>query len=555
MSFNLKTHKNNLLFIPLGGANEIGINVNLYHYKGKFILVDCGSGFADEYLPGVDMVVADLSFIIEQKHNLLGIILTHAHEDHLGAVQFLWPELLCPIYTTDFTATFLKIKLAEFEFAKEVEIHSVRPGHRFNLGPFDIEMAPLTHSAPEMQALMIRTDAGNILHTGDWKFDPDPIVGNPSDEKLLKSYGDEGVLALVCDSTNALSKGHSGSEGALRNSLVEIISQCKKLVVVTTFASNLARIDTLVHAAKLTGRKVVLTGKSLHRMVSAAQDSGYLEDAIFISDKDIKRYPKEQILIIATGCQGEPLASVNKMANESHPSIHLAAGDTVIFSSKIIPGNDKRIFRLFNIFVQQNIEVITEKDHFVHVSGHPCVDELQKMYELVRPNVAIPVHGEPVHIHEHARLAKQFGVKHAIEVRNGSVVNVAQDETQIIAKVKTGYLAVDGMCLIPDNAEIFKDRRKMREAGVIVVSLVFDKNWELSVDPIINFPGALDEQADQELIKSIKKGLKKNINLSLQAERPSNDSIDKVARSYIRKFFKNEIGKKPFLIINIEKCK
>jgi ribonuclease J len=554
MSFNLKAHKDNLLFIPLGGSNEIGINVNLYHFKGKFIIVDCGSGFADEYLPGVDMVVADLSFIIENRKNILGLIITHAHEDHLGAVQFLWPELLCPIYTTDFTANFLKIKLAEFEFAKEVEINSVRPGHRFQLGPFDIEMAPLTHSAPEMQALMIRTSVGNILHTGDWKFDPDPIIGNPSDEKLLRSYGEEGVLALVGDSTNALSLGHSGSEGLLRDSLVDIISKCPQMVVVTTFASNLARIDTLVHAAKLANRKVILTGKSLHRMVQAAQDSGYLEDAVFISDKDIKRHPKSQILVIATGCQGEPLAAVNKMANGSHPSVSLSTGDTIIFSSKIIPGNDKRIFRLFNAFIQQKIEVITEKDHFVHVSGHPCVDELKKMYELIKPNVAIPVHGEPVHIHEHAKLAKLCGVKHAIEVRNGSVVNLCKDESQILDHVKNGYLAVDGMCLIPDNSDIFKTRRKMRDAGIVIISLVFDKDWDLAVEPIINLPGALSEETDRELVKSIRKGLAKSINLSSQGSRPTNDSMDKVARSYIRKFFKDEVGKKPVIIVNIEKC-
>jgi ribonuclease J len=554
MSFNLKAHKDNLLFIPLGGTNEIGINVNLYHFKGKFIIVDCGSGFADEYLPGVDMVVADLSFAIENRKNILGLILTHAHEDHLGAVQFLWPELLCPIYATDFTANFLKIKLGEFEFAKEVEINSVKPGHRFCLGPFDIEMAPLTHSAPEMQALMIRTEAGNILHTGDWKLDPDPIVGNPTDEHLFRSYGDEGVLALVCDSTNALSSGHSGSEGALRESLVEIISKCPKLVVVTTFASNLARIDTLVHAANLADRKIILTGKSLHRMVQAAQESGYLEGATFISDKDINRYPKEKILIIATGCQGEPLAAVNKMVNNSHMSIKLAEGDTVIFSSKIIPGNEKRIFRLFNAFIQQKIEVITEKDHFVHVSGHPYVDELKKMYDLVRPNLAIPVHGEPVHIHEHAKLARKFGVKQAIEPSNGSVVNICKDESRIIDKVKNGYLAVDGICLIPDNSDIFKLRRRLREAGIVVVSLIFDKHWDLAVPPIVNFPGALSDIVDHELIKSFKRGLTKSINSSAQASRPSNDSIDKVSRSFIKKFFKDELGKKPMITINIEKC-
>jgi ribonuclease J len=259
-------------------------------------------------------------------------------------------------------------------------------------------------------------------------------------------------------------------------------------------------------------------------------------------------------MVIATGCQGEPMAAVSKMASNAHQSISLSEGDTIIFSSKIIPGNDKRIFRLFNIFVQQKIEVITEKDHFVHVSGHPCIDELQRMYELVRPNVAIPVHGEPVHIHEHAKLARQFGVKHAVEVRNGSVVNLSKDETYIIDRVKSGYLAVDGICLIPDNSEIFKDRRKMREAGIVVATLIFDKHWDLAVPPVLSMPGALNESTDKDLIASIKKHLAKNINFALKSERPTNDGIDKVARSYLRKFFKNEIGKKPTIIINIEKC-
>ncbi len=554
MSIPDQSQKDNLLFIPLGGANEIGMNINIYHLDGKYLIVDCGSGFADTHLPGVDMVVPNIEFIRKHRQNILGIILTHAHEDHLGAVQHLWPKLQCPIYTTEFTANFLKIKLGEFNFAGQVPIHCMEPGKRFHLGPFDIEMSPLTHSAPEMQALMIRTRVGNIMHTGDWKFDPDPLIGNPADEELLKSYGDEGILALVCDSTNAMSPGESGSEGSLRESLVKIISQCPKMVVVTTFASNLARIDTLIHAAKLSNRKVVLSGKSLHRMVQAAQDSGYLEEASFISDKDIKLHPREQILIIATGCQGEPLASVSKMANKSHPTINLSKDDTIIFSSKIIPGNDKRIFRLFNIFVQQGIEVITEKDHFVHVSGHPCVEELKRMYELIRPNVAIPVHGEPVHIHEHAKLARSLGIKHALEVRNGSVVNLQHNESAIIDNVHSGYLAVDGKRLIDENAEIFRDRLRMKDAGVVVVTLMLDKNWDLALNPVVNFPGVLSYHTDKDLVGNLKSTMHKAITVFLSTETPSNASIEKLVVSHVHKFCKNYLGKRPPVIINIEKC-
>lgn len=556
MSFDLKSHKDNLLFIPLGGTNEIGMNLNVYHFQGKLLIVDCGSGFSDEATPGADMVVADIHFLTEHKKDILGMFLTHAHEDHLGGVPFLWSELQCPIYTTDFTASFLKIKLSEFDIASDVKITTLKPGGRFDLGPFDIELAPLTHSAPEMQALMIRTKAGNILHTGDWKFDPDPVVGNPPDLDLFKSYGDEGVLALVCDSTNVLSEGHSGSEGALRDSLVKLIAGCPNLVVVTTFASNLARLDTIIHAAKVTGRKVVLTGKSLHRMTSAAQDTGYLEDAIFLSDKEVKSYPKEKLLVIATGCQGEPLAAVNKMADNNHPYINLSEGDTVIFSSKIIPGNDKRIFRLFNQFIQKKIEVITEKDHFVHVSGHPCIDELKKMYELIRPDCAVPVHGEPIHIHEHGRLAKAWGIKSVVEVRNGSVAHLCQGESRLVGTVKNGYFAIDGNCLIPNNSDIFKFRRRMRDGGLAIITLVFNKHYDLATEPVMNFPGVLSDIFDGPEIKKIKNNLVTLINKN--KPNPGSDFKEftrKLVVSFMKKIFQNQLGKKPITIINIENAR
>lgn len=380
MPFNIKNHKNDLLFLPLGGANEIGINVNLYHYQGKWLMVDCGSGFPDEYLPGVDMIIADISFIKKHKKDLLALVLTHAHEDHLGAIQYLWSSLECPIYATTFTANFLKLRLAEYDFAKTIKIHEVKPSAKINLDPFQLEMIPLTHSAPEMQAIMIRTEAGNILHTGDWKFDDDPVLGKKADENLLKSCSDEGVLALVCDSTNVFNTGTSGSEGEVRKSLVDIIAGCPQMVVVTTFASNLARLETLIHAGQMAKRKVVLSGRSLHRILLAAQESGYMKDiAPLIDERDIARFKRQELLVIATGCQGEPLAATAKMANNSHHSIKLAPKDTIIFSSKIIPGNEKKIFRMFNICVRSGVEVITERDHFVHVSGHPSIDELKHM--------------------------------------------------------------------------------------------------------------------------------------------------------------------------------
>jgi len=556
MLFNIKNHKNDLIFLPLGGANEIGINVNLYHYNGKWLMIDCGSGFADDYLPGVDMVIADISFIEQHKKDLLGLVLTHAHEDHLGAVQYLWTSLQCPIYATTFTANFLKLRLAEYDFAKDIKIHEVRPSAKINLDPFQLEMLPLTHSAPEMQAIMIRTEAGNILHTGDWKFDNDPILGEKADEELLRSYGDEGVLALVCDSTNVFNEGSSGSEGEVRKSLVDIIAGRPQLVVVTTFASNLARLDTLIHAGQKAGRKVVLTGRSLHRILLAAQESGYMKDiAPLIDERDVARFKKEELLIIATGCQGEALAATAKMANNSHHSIKLSPKDTVIFSSKIIPGNDKKIFRMFNIFVKLGIEVITERDHFVHVSGHPSIEELKHMYRLVRPKICVPVHGEPVHIHEHAKLARKNGIKHSVEVENGSVLLLDPHNPRILAKIPHGYLAVDGNYLLPAESSIFKTRRRMRDDGIVVASLVINKNGDLVSKPILSMPGLLDSDDDAQLINIIRNDITEVVMLQKKSSKGGVviEQIENKVKSTIRKLLKHEINKSPIIIVNIEK--
>ena len=554
MSFNPKNYKDKLLFIPLGGSNEIGINVNLYHFQGKWIMIDCGSGFADEYLPGVDMIVADLKFIEKHKKDLLGLVLTHAHEDHLGAIQYLWSSLECPIYTTKFTKNFLKMKLSEYAFANDIKINEVKAGDKFDLGPFSIEMIPLTHSAPEMQALMIRTAAGNIMHTGDWKFDPDPVVGTLSDLDILKKCGDEGVLALVCDSTNVFNEGISGSEGDVRKSLVDIIAGCPKMVVVTTFASNLARLDTLIHAGQKAGRKIALTGRSLHRMLAAAQESGYLNDiAPLIDERAVGNYKREELLIIATGCQGEAMAATAKMANKTHASVKLSPKDTVIFSSKIIPGNDKKIFRMFNIFVKMGVEVITERDHFVHVSGHPAIEELKKMYELVRPKICIPVHGEPVHIHEQAKLAKANGIKKTVEVENGSVVLIDEKDPKIIDSVENGYLAVDGDYLLPDSSPIFKMRRKIRDAGIVVASIVVNGKAELVTKPLIVMPGLLDPKDDEDFLNSITQ----EVEQALHTQRKNSkgrlliDQIQECAKSSIRRILKHEINKSPMIIVNI----
>lgn len=554
MSINLKNHKSDLLFLPLGGTNEIGMNFNMYHLNGKWIIVDCGGGFADDYLPGVDLIVADSRFVVENKKDILGVILTHAHEDHVGGMGFLLQEINCPVYTTKFTANFIKTKLNEYSFDKKPNIIEVKLQSKLSLGPFEIEFVSLTHSAPEMQALMIRTEAGNIFHTGDWKFDHDPIIGNASDEELLGKLGKEGVLAMVCDSTNVFTENHSLSEGDLRKSLVEIIKSCPKMVVVTTFASNLARFDTILHAAAKAGRKVALLGRSMHKIYQAALDSGYLEDVKnIIDDRDIGRFKRNEILILATGCQGEPLAATAKMANKTHPTVRLAAGDTVIFSSKIIPGNEKKIFRMFNIFVRDGIEVITERDHFVHVSGHPSKVELQKMYSLINPHIAIPVHGEPVHLHEHVKLAKIWGATHTLEMENGLVVKLDKSDPKPLGKVHSGYMAVDGNFLLPAESNIFKMRRKMRETGVVFANVVINNKGKLIADPVISAPGCLDENEDKDILDQIKNHVIDSFH-ELQKHmknRATSDQISTVIRSCVRKVLKEENGKQPQIMVYV----
>lgn len=555
MSFNLKNYKDKLLFIPLGGTNEIGINVNLYHLNGKWIMVDLGCGFADEQLPGVDLVVADLSFIEQHRDDLLGLIITHSHEDHLGAVQYLWESLGCPIYTTEYTKNFMAAKLDEYSFENKMKVHSVKTGDKVDIGPFNVEFVQLAHSAPEMQALMIRTAGGNIFHTGDWKFDHDPVIGEAADEKLLASFGKEGVLALVCDSTNVFNKGYSGSEGEVRKSVVDVVAKCTGMVVVATFASNLARLDTLIHAGQAAGRKVVLTGRSLHRVLGAAQSSGYLNDIEpLVDERSIGKYKRKDLLVIATGCQGEPMAATAKIANNSHASIRISKGDTVIFSSRVIPGNDKKIFSLFNKFVKKGVEVITEKDEHVHVSGHPSIDELKKMYQLVKPQICVPVHGEPVHIHAQAKLAKSEGINKTLELENGKVALFDADNPEILGEVENGYLAVDGNYLLPTDSAIFRARRRMRDSGIVILTILIDDKFRLVSSPILSMPGVLDPKEDFDIVQEIKLELERAYKKVCKDNKGYilSDQIESSMRTTLRRMLKKEIGKSPIIIINLE---
>ena len=553
MTYNLKDNQYNaedLIFIPLGGTNEIGLNVTLYHIQGKWLMVDCGSGFI-ENIPGVKMLLPDLQFIFDRKKDLVGLFVTHAHEDHLGAIPYVIDELECPIYTTLFPATFLKIKLSEYSYSKQPKIVIIEPDSEFNIGPFELATLSLTHSSPEMQALVIKTSEGNILHTGDWKFDPNPVVGPISNKKSIIHYASEGILALVGDSTNALSPGISGSELDLQESLIKIIQSCAKMVIVTTFASNLARLQSLFIAAKQSSRKVILVGKSLHRMLRAAKDSGYFtqENQIdhIIEQEDIANYSRKEILVIATGCQGETMAAMSQIIEKNH-IIKLMPGDTAIFSSKMIPGNEKQIANLLNKLIIDDVKILTEKEHFVHISGHPCQDELKEMYQLTKPLISIPVHGEPIHIYKHAELAKKYGVPQIVRVKNGSVVKLSKTNAKILGKVQSGYIAIDGNSLIPTGSNVLKDRAILKEAGVIIATILLDEKKEkLYCPPIISTPGCIDSVMDKELFSAIHE----IIELIMQKYNNTQDPVELIQKA-IKKVIKNKLGKSPIVIVNIK---
>jgi len=577
MDLNLKKHYDDLLFLPLGGANEIGMNLNLYHLDGKWIMIDCGMGFAYD-IPGVDMMTADISFIKANRKNLLGIIITHIHEDHLGAVQHLWRELEAPVYATEFAANFLRTKLQESRLDKEVPIHLIDGSKDLNLNPFQLEFVGLTHSVPEMKAVIVKTRKGNILHTGDWKFDPDPVVGELSEKERIKAYGDRGeILAVVCDSTNALSEGHSRSEGELYDSLKSLIIGRTGLVGVTTFASNLARIHTIARIARDVGRKVVLAGYSLHRLHEVGKKSGYFaENFEFVSDREMKFYDKKELLVISTGCQGEPNAATRKIATDNHPTIRFTKGDLMIFSSKIIPGNEKKIFELFDELAKKQIDVMTEKDHFVHVSGHPSQDELREMYALAQPKIAIPVHGEFIHTKTHADLARNCGVPRVIQIENGAAVKFdGQDlaSTSIVGNVKWGYIGVDGKQLLDLKGDIIRERKKLQFAGIIMISIAVTDSLTLAASPKIIGVGSYDLKRDRDTEEMLKKEIqfflkhkarelnlndgfglqflkKKKTRKKLQESKIMNE-IEKSLRSKMLKIFEDLMGKRPALEIAI----
>lgn len=495
----IKLQDEELVFLPLGGAGEIGMNFNVYGFgsglEKKWLVVDCGVVFGREgQTPGVDLVMPDISYLTELREDVLGIVLTHAHEDHIGAIPYLWPMLRCPVYATAFTAELVRNKLLDAGLEKQCPMHVVPLGGHIALGPFSVDFISITHSIPEPNALSISTPLGKVVHTGDWKLDPEPLVGASTDDARLRRLGDEGVLALVCDSTNALAQGHSGSEAKVRHSIGELIQGLEGRVAVTAFASNVARLDTIAKAARAAEREVCLVGRSMHRIIAAARASGYLKDfPALISEADAAEMPGRHVLYLVTGSQGEPRAALARIAQGQHPTVSLGSGDTVIFSSRIIPGNELAIFALHNQLASLGVEILTEQDHFVHVSGHPYRDELSEMYSWIRPKISVPVHGELRHLAEHARLARSLQVPEAVVLANGQMLRLAPGKPEIVDEVPSGRMCLDGRVLVPEGDGIGRQRRAMAFAGLIAVTLILDVKGRVRAEPAIFLEGIPDE--------------------------------------------------------------
>lgn len=541
---------NELLFLPLGGAGEIGMNLNLYGYgpegEERWMMVDLGITFGDANWPGIDVMMPDPTFIEERLDQLDGLVLTHAHEDHLGAVAHLWRRLRCPVYATPFTADILSHKLAEAELTDEVDVTVVPLGGHFTVGPFDLELITLTHSIPEPNAIAIRTPVGTVLHTGDWKFDPDPVVGEVSDEAALQRLGDEGTLAIVCDSTNVFASGTSGSEGDLLESLTELISTLKNRVVVTCFASNVARMETIAAAAAANDRDVVLAGRALWRFSEVGRKHGCLQNTPAFLDEDQAGFlPRDKTLVMCTGSQGEQRAALARIADKSHPRITLDEGDTVIFSSRIIPGNETSIGRLQNQLTRSGVQVMTERDHFVHVSGHPAREELVRMYQHVRPTIAIPVHGELRHMAEHARLAHDCQVAHTIVGENGSMMRIGPGEPGIVDHVPSGRLALEGNRVVPLDSELIRGRKRALWNGTAVVTVVVDKKGRLLSDPVLTTTGLLDED-DDHLHDDVLRVVEETVNADKHEH-----GLDEAIRRAVRRMFRDRLDKKPITVVHL----
>ena len=547
------------VFLPLGGSGEIGMNLNLFGAgvpgQRQWVIVDLGVTFGNAETPGVDVIMPDTEFIEDRRHDLLGIVLTHAHEDHMGALARLWPRLRCPVYATPFTMWLVKDRLAEAGLLGEVELIEIPLQGSFELGPFQFDLITLTHSIPEPNALAIRTEFGTVLHTGDWKIDPSPQIGEGVDEAALRALGDEGVIAMICDSTNVFSPGESGSEEGVRKELRQLIGEFDgKSVAVATFASNVARLQSVMYAARENNRSVCLIGRSMKRMTAAAKAVGLLSDVGHIlSEEEASAMPVGHVLYLCTGSQGEPRAALSRIAEGSHRSVKFKSGDVVVFSSKIIPGNEKAIFALQNALADDGVEIITEKDRPIHVSGHPNRDELKRMYEWVRPNIAIPVHGERRHLLEHAKFSKTVGAQTSIPGRNGEMIRLAPHGPKVVDIVPSGRLYEDGGEIVPSTDDGLRLRKKMAYAGHIGVSLVVNEKGRLISGPeprIVGFPEGRKGEVLDGLLDAVIDAAEEAFGELSQRGRKDEDSIEEKIRGRVKRVVRDLTGKRAVVEIH-----
>jgi ribonuclease J len=537
-----------LWFIPLGGAGEIGMNMNLFACDDRWLMVDCGVTFGDDTVPGIDVVMPDPTFIEERQEKLDGLIITHAHEDHLGAVAYLWPRLRCPVYATPFAAEFLKNKLAETGLTDEVNINIIPLGGTVKIGPFDIEFVTLTHSIPEPNAIVIRTPHGALFHTGDWKFDPDPVIGEVSDYKKLEELGRSDILALIGDSTNVFTEGEAGSEREVRDNLTKLFAKQTGRIAVGCFASNVARVDSIAAAAAACGREVALVGQSLWRIVETSRRTGYMSrDQKFYEAEEAAYLPRDKVVYICTGSQGEGRAALMRIAFNQHPDVVLEKGDVVIFSSRVIPGNEQAVHKVQNQLIRSGVDLITWRDEYIHVSGHPARDELKRMYGLVRPRIAVPVHGELMHMTAHAKLAEECQVPQAIIAENGAAIQFVDGRAEIKGTVWSGRLTwLEGEVLAM-NDPIIKERKKLLFDGAVVVSVALD-NEGLVDEPQVTILGTgdpldgLERDWDWVISNAVEK-------LPKRARR-DDAVVEEAVKTAVRKAF-SQTGRKPLVKVHI----
>lgn len=541
-----------LVFVPLGGLGEIGMNAALYGYgppeRRKWILVDCGMGFGgEENLPGIDLVYPDLRFIEEERDDLLGILITHAHEDHIGALVEMWPRLRAPVYATRFAVGLLETRRLSEPGAPKIDLNEVSPRKPLQLGPFNVEYVPVAHSIPESNALALRTPRGLVVHTGDWKLDQTPYLGSLTSEEDFRALGEEGVLALVCDSTNVVRDGVSPSESDVAGELARLIREAPQRVAVTTFASNVARMRSVADAARECGREVVIVGRAMDRVVDVARECGFLDDVADFRAPDTFGYlPRDKVVALLTGSQGEPRAALARIAANEHPEIALSRGDRVIFSSRAIPGNEKAVGTIINSLIGQGIEVITDRTNLVHVSGHPRKDELKQMYAWTRPRIAIPAHGEPLHLDEHANFARAQGVREVVRAKNGTMVRLAPGPAEVIDEVPVGRLYRDGDIVVDASDRAIAERRKLAFAGVVTVAIAIDDRGEIAGDPIIDAMGLPARSRKGEVLADlIAKTVGDTLDGLSKAKRRDPEAVENAVERAIRSTINQVWGKKP----------